>query len=69
MKLNSLTSSLKQLDPNAVLSRGYTLVTGSNGLAVRDARTLHQGDALKLNFAHGAAAVTVNKVEATTEAD
>jgi exodeoxyribonuclease VII large subunit len=69
MKLNSLSSSLKQLDPNAVLNRGYTLVTGSNGLIVRDASTLRQGDALKLNFAHGAAAVTVNKVEARTEAD
>lgn len=69
VKLNSLSSSLKQLDPNAVLSRGYTLVTGNNGLTVRDAGTLQQGDALKLNFAHGAARVTVNNVEATTEAD
>jgi exodeoxyribonuclease VII large subunit len=69
MKLNAASSGLKQLDPQAVLARGYTLVTGQDGLIVRDASPLQQGDALKLSFAHGSAAVTVNEVVAAAEAD
>jgi len=68
-KLNSLSSSLNQLDPKAVLARGYALAIGSDGRAVRDAASLNPGNALKLSFAHGAATVTVNQVGATTEAD
>ena len=68
-KLNSLTSSLKQLDPKAVLARGYVLAVGPDGRAVRDATSLCPGNTLKLNFAHGSAAVTVDQVVATTEAD
>ena len=36
MKLNALAASLKQLDPHAVLARGYALVTGPDGRALRD---------------------------------
>jgi exodeoxyribonuclease VII large subunit len=68
-KLNSLASSLTQLDPHAVLSRGYTLAIGADGRAIRDATQLSAGDLLKLRFASGAAEVTVNQVVATPEAD
>jgi exodeoxyribonuclease VII large subunit len=68
-KLNALTSSLNQLDPKAVLARGYVLAVGPDGRAIRDATSLSPGNTLKLNFAHGSAAVTVDQVVATTEAD
>lgn len=68
-KLNSLASSLNQLDPNAVLARGYALAIGPDGRAVRDAASLSPGNALKLSFARGSAAVTVDQVVGTTEAD
>jgi len=68
-KLNALTSSLKQLDPHAVLTRGYALAIGPDGRAVRDATALKPGDALHLSFARGAATATVEQVVATPEAD
>jgi len=68
-KLNSLSSGLKQLDPHAVLQRGYTLVIGPDGRAVRNATELTPGDTLKLSFARGAATAKVDQVVATPEAD
>jgi len=69
MKLKSLASSLNQLNPHAVLARGYALAIGPDGRAIRDAGTLAPGDTLSINFAHGAATTTVNRVVATPEAD
>ncbi|MCG2578960.1 exodeoxyribonuclease VII large subunit [Dechloromonas sp. XY25] len=68
-KLNGLASSLKQLDPHAVLQRGYTLVIGPDGRAVRNANELTPGDTLNLSFARGAATARVEQVVATLEAD
>lgn len=68
-KLNSLGSSLTQLDPHAVLSRGYTLAMDADGRAIRDASRLSPGDLLKLRFASGSAEATVNQVVASPEAD
>lgn len=68
-KLNSLGSSLTQLDPHAVLSRGYTLAMDADGRAIRDAARLSPGDLLKLRFASGSAEATVNQVVASPEAD
>lgn len=68
-KLNALGRGLVQLDPHAVLARGYTLAIGPDGRAVRDAAQITAGDALKLSFARGSAGVTVNQVVATPEAD
>jgi exodeoxyribonuclease VII large subunit len=68
-KLNSLSSSLKQLDPHAVLTRGYALAIGPDGRAIRDASALAPGDALKLSFSRGSAIATVNQVVASPEAD
>lgn len=69
MKLNALGNGLKQLDPHAVLTRGYALVTGPDGRAVRNAAALHPGAALKLDFARGSALATVDQVVAAPEAD
>ena len=68
-KLNALASGLKQLDPRAVLARGYALAIAPDGRAVRDAATLLPGNAIQLSFAHGSAAVTVDQVVAGREAD
>lgn len=68
-KLNSLSMSLNQLDPHAVLKRGYALAISPDGKAVRDATQLSKGTALHLSFAHGAAEVTVDQVVAMPEAD
>jgi exodeoxyribonuclease VII large subunit len=68
-KLNTLASSLSQLDPHAVLSRGYTLAIGTDGRAVRNASRLSPGELLKLRFASGSAEATVNQVVAVPEAD
>jgi exodeoxyribonuclease VII large subunit len=69
MKLNGLSASLSQLDPLAVLTRGYAIAIGPGGKAVRDAGTLSIGSELRLNFARGSALGTVNQVVATPEAD
>ena len=69
MKLNGLSASLSQLDPLAVLSRGYAIAISPDGKAVRDASTLTIGSELRLSFARGSALSTVNKVVATPEAD
>ncbi len=68
-KLNALNSSLKQLDPHAVLTRGYALAIGPDGRAIRDAAALTPGDTLHLSFARGAATARVEQVVASPEAD
>ncbi len=66
-KLGPLGAALAQLDPDAVLRRGYTLAFDADGKAVRDARTLAPGDRLRLAFAHGSAEADVVRVVATPE--
>lgn len=63
MQLNTQATSLKQLDPLAVLNRGYAIAVTAEGRTVRTAQQLRNGDALRLAFAHGGAHVTVNAVE------
>ena len=64
-KLEQFAGGLNQLDPHAVLRRGYALAVGPDGRAVRDAARLVPGDGLRLEFARGEAAVTVTQVVAT----
>jgi exodeoxyribonuclease VII large subunit len=68
-KLKSLASGLSQLDPHAVLTRGYALAIGPDGRAVRNAAALTIGDTVKLSFAQGAATAIVDRVVAAPEAD
>ena len=67
-KLNALSASLSQLDPDAVLNRGYALALGPDGRPVRDAAKLQPGDALNLTFAHGMARASVDQVVAAAKA-
>lgn len=68
-KLNTLNAGLSQLNPSAVLARGYSMTIASDGRIVRQANELTPNQALTLKFAIGAAQVTVDQVVATREAD
>ena len=68
MKLNGCAASLNQLDPHAVLARGYALAIGPDGKIVRDAEQLTLGSELHLSFARGGAISTVNRVVMAPEA-
>lgn len=68
-KLNTLSGSLKALDPGAVLARGYALAIGPDGRAVRDAAHLAPGNPLRISFSRGSAKVTVDQVVTSPEAD
>jgi exodeoxyribonuclease VII large subunit len=67
-KLNAHAAGLIQLDPQAVLNRGYALVRGPDGRPVRDAASLQPGDAIGLTFASGSAVATVDQVVASPKA-
>ena len=69
MKLNGLASGLRQLDPQAVLARGYALVSNADGKPLRDSLAVSPGDRLQIRLAHGRLAATVDQVAAPQEAD
>ncbi|WP_306476087.1 exodeoxyribonuclease VII large subunit [Methyloversatilis sp.] len=62
-------AQLAQLDPAAVLSRGFSIVRDGEGRIVRDAAMLSAGQALELQFGRGAAGVTVDRVDLPAAAD
>lgn len=68
-KLNAAGAGLNQLNPLAVLTRGYALARDRDGRAVRDASKLAAGDSLQLSFARGAAEATVVQVVTPEEAN
>jgi exodeoxyribonuclease VII large subunit len=51
--LKSLASQLAQLNPQAVLERGYSLVETPAGKIVRDSAQLRQDEEIRLTFAQG----------------
>jgi exodeoxyribonuclease VII large subunit len=57
---------LLHLDPQQVLARGYSMVRNARGEVVRDSDKLILGEALQINFAHGAAQVEVKDKSATS---
>ncbi|WP_415034219.1 exodeoxyribonuclease VII large subunit [Azonexus sp.] len=59
-RLLRLTDNLKQLDPLAVLGRGYALVTNEQGQALRNSTQVHIGDSLRIRLAHGQLAAQVS---------
>lgn len=67
-KLNALSAGLIQLDPHAVLNRGYALALAPDGQPVRDATSLRPGDVIGLTFARGSAVATVDQVVASAKA-
>ena len=59
LALGRAAVSLQHLNPEAVLERGYAIVTRGDSSIVQDSSTLATGDALALRFARGAAQVVV----------
>ncbi|MDP1524307.1 MAG: exodeoxyribonuclease VII large subunit [Rhodocyclaceae bacterium] len=55
--------ALAALSPHATLERGYSIVRSADGRIVRQAGQLTPGDTLDLQFAHGRATATVDKVD------
>jgi exodeoxyribonuclease VII large subunit len=58
-RLARLGQSLRHLNPQGVLDRGYSIVTTETGAVIQDARELVLGDALNLRFARGEAGARV----------
>ena len=60
--LSRLASSLEHLNPNAVLDRGYSIVTNSTGAILRNAAALEPNDRITVFFRTGRADATVTSV-------
>ncbi|MDR2924583.1 MAG: exodeoxyribonuclease VII large subunit [Azoarcus sp.] len=60
-KLDTFSTGLRQLNPNAVLTRGYSIVRNANGHIVRTAKGLQPGDRLAVQLAEGEVDVTVKR--------
>jgi len=54
-----LAASLTHLNPEAVLSRGYSIVTDAAGTILRDSRSLEPNDRIAVNFHSGHVEATV----------
>jgi len=61
-RLQALSTHLSHLNPDAVLSRGYSIVRGADGQIVRDGQHLQAGDAIDLTFAQGGAGARITNV-------
>jgi exodeoxyribonuclease VII large subunit len=61
--LKSLNAQLAQLNPQAVLERGYSITRDAQGGIVRDSSTLQVGDELNMQFARGSAVSKVSRKE------
>ena len=57
--LAAAAAHLAHLNPAAVLARGYSLVTTTDGAVVRDSATLRVGQPVRLAFARGSAAARI----------
>jgi exodeoxyribonuclease VII large subunit len=65
------TSTLKALDPTAVLKRGYALITDATGNVITRAESTSPGAQVQIRLSEGALSATVDSLhpEITTEAD
>jgi exodeoxyribonuclease VII large subunit len=61
--LERLAASLAHLNPDAVLARGYSIVTNEAGVIVRDAGSLEPNDTIAVSFHRGRALATVASVQ------
>ena len=59
-ELVQIKARIRALSPAATLDRGYSVVTLTTGVIVRDAGKLKTGDALRLRFARGQSNATVD---------
>jgi exodeoxyribonuclease VII large subunit len=62
MRVMVLARSLAHLNPQAVLDRGYAIVTTKDGTIVEDAAALAIGDDVELALARGTAGATIKRV-------
>lgn len=69
MKLSALDRGLRQLDPHAVLARGYALVSLPDGRTLRDAAAVDAGQPIKIALARGQLDASVIQVVPPVEAD
>lgn len=60
--ISRLSASLAHLNPNAVLERGYSIVTDAEGRILRDSRTLEPNDNITVCFHTGRVEATVTLV-------
>lgn len=67
LAVQRLHAALVLLDPNAVLERGYAIVTTSAGRVMSDVREMRVGDDIALTLARGRARATVSATDAGTE--
>lgn len=58
-----LTAELDAMSPLKVLSRGYSITTGSGGKNIKSVNEIHAGDKLMVRLADGTAGCTVDNVE------
>ncbi len=61
-RVTVLARGLAHLNPQAVLGRGYAIVTAGDGEIVEDAARLTIGDDVELAFARGTAGATIKRV-------
>ncbi|MDR2882095.1 MAG: exodeoxyribonuclease VII large subunit [Azoarcus sp.] len=61
-RLDALSSGLRQLNPDAVLTRGYSIVRNAEGHIVRSAAGLQAGDVLGVQLGEGSVDVTVDRL-------
>ncbi len=62
-RLESLEQNLNHLSPQAVLERGYAIVTSADQGIVQDSAQIAPGEAVALTFARGAASAKIETVE------
>ena len=60
--ISRLSASLTHLNPNAVLERGYSIVTDADGKILRDSQSLEPNDNITVCFHTGRAEATVTLV-------
>ena len=53
MRVENLLTRILSSDPRNILKRGYVLVTGGDGVVVKKASSLKDGDSLRVLFADG----------------
>ncbi len=67
--LSRLAASLHHLNPQAVLARGFSIVTDEQGRIVRDSRALEPNDRIAVSFGSGRANATVNSLRHAVSSD
>ena len=61
-RLAQLDANLGHLNPQAVLERGYSIVSREEGRIVRRAAEVHAGERVRMTFGEGAAQARIEDV-------